>query len=239
MNSKPHESNALFRRLVAEVLVIVAGVLIALAIDEWWTSVEESDLADIYLNQVIADLITTEERFAEIELRGTARNEAALSLLVIFEENKEPDLKRVQELLFSMRGFNNPVPVLGTIETLISTGDLRLIPDTHVRVKITEFLSYVRDYWLTPLYQNENNYRLLFTRIQILAAQYGISPRGANHPSRDPETVNVPGFLANDEAYAMLAEIVRMQTYFRGYRDSMIRETTELRHVLGESDRPH
>ena len=235
MNDNSRRSSTPVRGLVVELVIIIAGVLMALAIDEWWTNLEESDRADIYIQQLIADLRTTEETFAQTERWLIEATSAAESLLVIFEENGAADLEQVYELLNELEPFNNPAPVLGTIEVLISTGDLRVIRDANVRIQITAYLSYVRDFWLTPLSEFETSHRELEFRLRVLAAKYGISPNPAGRPSRDSENVNVAGFIADDEAYAVLAELVKIKETFAMYSTRVSQRSSELRILLGET----
>lgn len=236
MSDDSRQSRAPFRSLVLELVIIIAGVLMALAIDEWWTSLEESDRADTYTHQLIADLRTTEEAFATAAPAGIAATKAAESLLVIFEENGAADLEQVYELLNELEPFNNPAPVLGTIEALISTGDLRVIRDANLRIQITAYLSYVRDFWLTPLSEFETSHRELKFRLRVLAAKYGISPHPAGRPSRDSENANVTGFIADDEAYAVLAELVGVKDVFATYSARVSQKSSELRILLAESE---
>jgi hypothetical protein len=237
VNSKSDETYALSRRLFAELVIIVAGVLIALAIDEWRTDVEESRLANVYVRQLIVDLDTSEVVFLESAQFTATAEVAATSLLNIFEENQQAELKQVRDLLIAMSGYDNPVPVLGTVDALINTGDLRLIHDPVARSRITEYLSYVRDYLLIPLYDIENNHYLLFARIETLASEYGISPRGTDSLSRDPENADVSGFIGNNEAYAAIAQLVRLKSFFSRYAEATISKMSELKAVLENSER--
>ena len=232
VNAKSNGTNAPLRRLVAELVVIVAGVLIALAIDEWRTDVEESSIANEYVHQLIADLNTTKKVFSEAAPIAVESHEAASSLLNIFEENQQADLKQVRDLLIAMANYDNPVPVLGTVDALINTGELRLIRDPLMRAQITEYLSHVRDYWLTPLYDWEDNHNHLFNRIEDLASQYGISPYGTDSLSRDPENADVSGFIGNDEAYAAIAQFIRLKGNFVQYGEAMIGESSKLKDAL-------
>ncbi len=232
MNAKSRNLTALPQRMLAELLVIVAGVLIALAIDEWRTDVENSNLADVYLRQIIADLRTTEEALETAGPVTPAAKGAAKELLSLFEDKQQADLEQVRGLLHEMLYFDNPVPVLGNIEALISTGDLKLIRNPTIRVKITEYLSFSRDFLLEPLSDIEDSHRHLYGQIETLAARYGIAPLGAGSPSIGGHDADVAGFLENSDAFATIARINRLKFYFDGYNSTMSDKTTELRTLL-------
>src|SRR5262245_20119611 len=51
-----------WKRLFGELGVIVAGVLIALAVNAWWARRQEKQRADEYLQQLLVDLQSTERR---------------------------------------------------------------------------------------------------------------------------------------------------------------------------------
>jgi hypothetical protein len=101
-----------------------------------------------------------------------------------------------------------------------------------VASQITEYLSHVRDYWLTPFYDWEDNHNRLFYRIEDLASKYGISPKGTDSLSRDPENADVSGFIGNDEAYAAIAQFIRLKGGFTQYGEAMISKASDLKTAL-------
>lgn len=68
-----------FQWIAAELLVIVPGVLIALAIDELRQSAEDTASANEYLRQLVTDLRSTEKAMAEVSDRNALSELASQS----------------------------------------------------------------------------------------------------------------------------------------------------------------
>jgi hypothetical protein len=220
------------RRLFAELFVIVAGVLIALAIDEWRKEVENANIEHEYIQQLIVDLRATEDLVTRSEPTNTTGGDAASRLVAAFQAEENIESGQVIDLILALPVFDNPVPVLGTAEALVATGDLRLIRDSSARSAITQYLSYTRGYLLTPVYDIENRYRDYLDQISALAAANGITPLGgANSPRKNTEP-NVGAFFANNQAYVVASKIVRLRRSFTWYRAELAITARELREQL-------
>ena len=57
-----------FRWLIAELLIVILGVFIALAIDAWSKDTEDTARESEYLTQLIRDLQTTEDLVADTRI---------------------------------------------------------------------------------------------------------------------------------------------------------------------------
>jgi len=66
-----------FRWLIAELFIVILGVFIALAIDEWQTDTEDSARETEYLAQLIGDLQTTEDLMADVRSTNSDMQDAA------------------------------------------------------------------------------------------------------------------------------------------------------------------
>ncbi len=220
------------RWFFAEFVVIIVGVLVALAIDEWRGTLQDEEREQEYLTQLAADLRATEEMFvAAAELNAPWQN-AARQLVGLFEQRGPADIETVRRLLADARQFNNPVPVLGTAEALVSTGDLRLIRDPRIRSEITRYLSRSRDFWLFPIYQLEEQHRNVYMNIAVLAQRYGLSPAYREGPAAGPGRPDLNGFLADPEAYVYVARYAELKESVAGVRDAMSGEAAALRSLL-------
>jgi len=219
--------------LIAELLVIVLGVLIALAIDQWREGVENAKIRKEYLHQLIADLQSTEDLMAEVGEENEVSLAAVDALVDAFESNAEPSLEKTRELLRTIQTFNNPVPVLGTAEALISTGDLRLIENAQSQTEITRYLSRSRDFFLVPLYPIEDDCAKLLHQINTLAIKDGIGIRQEDlrHGGNTTET-EVAAFMDNAEAYAIALTLKRLMHSMKYYRDGIAADALKLRTSL-------
>jgi len=223
------------KRFIAEFVTIVAGVLIALAIDEWRGEIEDANLELQYLSQLTIDLQATENEIAEAAGRDAAPVNAAQRFLAAFEDGKPVTRQDAGRWLSEMRFFSTPVPVLGTVEALISTGDLRLVRNARVRSEITQYLSSSQNR-IGRFYQYEELSRDLYIQILVLAQTHGITPA---HRSGLPHEVSgseadaaFAAFFANPEAYALVERFVANKSRMTSHRDSMAAEAAKLRELL-------
>ena len=223
------------RSFLTELVVIVTGILIALAIDEWRENNERRKAESEYLHQLIADLRATEERMEAAVVKNAASEKATTRLVAFFESGETVEADSISMSLGEMFSYDNPVPVLGTIAALVSTGDLILIRSASARSDITDYLSQTNDYLVKPLYQYEQNYTEAYYRMLNLAAIHGISPANRSGPYHSQIEADVMGFLANAEAYA---ELMRFQDLklsdFVYYRNSVQDDSKKLRESLAQ-----
>jgi len=220
-------------QFIAEFVTIVAGVLIALAIDEWRGDIEDANLELQYLGQIIVDLQATEKEIAEAANSDTAPENSAQRLLAAFEDDHTVTRQDAEQWLSEMRLFTTPIPVLGTVEALIFTGDLRLIRNSGVRSEITQYLSSSQNR-IGRFYQYEELSRDLYTRILILARTHGIAPAhrsGMSHQEPVSEA-ELAVFFANPEAYALVERFVANKSRMASHKDSMVKEAAKLRESL-------
>jgi len=224
------------RWFLAELIIIIAGVLIALAIDEWRSKIEDANLELEYLNQLIIDLRVTEAKMAAATASNAVADNAAKQLVAAFEDSGLAELVLVRQWLSEIRYVDNPVPVLGTAEALVSTGDLRLVRNPGTRSEITQYLSRSRDFWLVPLYQLEERHRHLGFQILALAEMHGILPRHRSglfqDTSEQESKAYTVAFLAQSEAYSLVAELADIKDSMSSFRKSMSAEATRLRESL-------
>ena len=221
-----------YRRILAELFVIVAGILLALAIDEWREDIENKGVEREYILQLIIDLRSTEELIASVIELNASTDAAASRLLAIFESGKSIEPEEVRQLLGEVFDFDNPVPVLGTADALVATGDLRLIRDSKIRAEITRYLSHTRDYLLVPIYDLESEYRAHYARITIIAAANGVLPTSPNVEGQIHQVPNVGAFLADAEAYAEVLRFLSSREQFKYYRTSLASEAATTRELL-------
>lgn len=228
-------------KLIAELFIVVAGILIALGIDEWRAKIADTDLEKIYLEQLIADLEETERKMANASQHQVTKvgQAAAESLLTAFENPEVAELDRINQLLIEMAGFSNPVPVLGTFEALIATGDLKLIRNAEIRSAITLYLSRARDFYLVPLYQYEDDYHDHLFRLTRIALAYGLTPPGRESKRRRNIDPDIRGFLVDTDAYAEIVFLARTRRgAFANYRTRVAANAKELRQLLKSSVSP-
>jgi hypothetical protein len=222
------------RWFAAEVLIIITGILIALAIDEWRQNNENNNIEREYVQQLITDLETTEESITESSTEASAGDESIGKLVDAFRTDESISSERLIGLIYGSGGYYNPAPILGTIDALVATGDLRLIRDESTRSAITQYLSYSRDVLLTPIYDLEERYGENVKELLSLAAADGILYSQGRLDLARGTRPDVEAFLANRQAYVLVLGMVELRGHFAWYRDQVYSTAKELRERLEE-----
>jgi hypothetical protein len=127
------------RWFAAEYMIVVLGVLTAVALNAWWGARQDAGREEAYLRQLVADLQESERRFAEADRRVAFADEGRTRLLHAFWM---PDASPKDSVLYwadVSAYYEDPRSLLGTVTALLSTGDLNLIRDDSIRSAITGF----------------------------------------------------------------------------------------------------
>ena len=226
------KASAQTRSFILELFLIVAGILIALAIDEWREEIEEAKTAQVFLHQLTADLVATETQINSAASNTLLSEQTAQKVVDAFENGQFPEPEELSEWLARIRYVNNPVPVLGTAESLVSTGDLRVIPHVETRSGITSYLSRSKDFWLVPLYQLEDFHQNLYHNLLAVADEYGIVPGQRKGRISSAEPPDVIGFFASSRAYTLASKLSEIKQAMVTYRRGMLQDASELKESL-------
>lgn len=138
MSTKTTPLRTFLPRLAAEFLVIVVGVLVALAVDGWTTSRAEAVLELEYLQRLLEDVEYDlfELEFIEVSARESTQAAADLTSAALVEA-MEADLLTASALVAS----NEREPDLSrnTFRELLSSGRIDLIRSSEVRRALSEY----------------------------------------------------------------------------------------------------
>lgn len=132
------------RWFAAEFVVVVAGILVALAVSSWAQQRQENQREQAYLRQLSADLRASERDMAEATGFLTERAEAATRILHRFWRNDLSVDEKLSDDFGMPRSTRRYRPVLGTVEALISSGDLNLIRSDPLRAQIIAYLESMK-----------------------------------------------------------------------------------------------
>ena len=125
-------------RLVAEFLVIVIGVLVALGVDQFMAARAEADRAAAYVEQIEVELTAlAEDLGAELESFTNAR-----SSYVRLAAGLRPGALAPNDSLaawFAPASLGPFQPELVTLNTMVASGDLLLIRDETLRTALMRF----------------------------------------------------------------------------------------------------
>jgi len=133
------------RWLVGEILVIVIGVLIALALDGYWTDRQERSLEAEYLSRIRSDVNADIDYLEQGAVSRLGTKLQALNAIAPIVRGQEPVPDDIETFLRNVAlggvfGASSSYWVTDTtFEDLKSTGNLRLIRDPELRWKISRY----------------------------------------------------------------------------------------------------
>lgn len=167
------------RWFAAEYLIVVLGVLTAVAINTWWGERQDRSREQFYLRQLASDLHETEQAVVRTD-RFMVPRERAPRRLAQAHFLAEPPPRDSIIAWASVAPVHLPTsPVLGTVEALVTGGDLGLIRDDALRVAILTYLddtrSDLRGYheWQQMLVGHTSAYLDHVPFAKVLAEQMG------------------------------------------------------------------
>lgn len=149
---------------LAEFVVVVAGVLVALAVSAWWQSRLDRQHETEYLQQLDADLLATENDMEHAQAVLNRRAIAAHAIVHAFWGERPANDAELRRDLVAPWSSARYRPVLGNIEALIATADIQVIRAAALR---TELVSY--DEWAKARLEDINRYDETYYRPGINA----------------------------------------------------------------------
>ena len=154
-------------RLGGEFVVIVLGVLIALAADRWMSGFDRRDQESLYLSQLAENLRADSAALAYQMEELSQRSETALQLLLLTEAAntaRVPDDSRSFAAGFEGVGFYDPMDYADeTWRDLVSTGNAGVIGDARLRQALSRYYNQIEAFriiemeWDTQLRVYETN----------------------------------------------------------------------------------
>ena len=134
-----HDWGRRVRWFAAEFLVVVTGVLVALGLQSLYERGENGRRERAYLRQLASELRATEVTMATADSFVANADRAGVMLLRSYRVPASPDSILVWLNLVGRWAFH--LPVTGTAEALVTSGDLRLISNDTLRAAITNYVS--------------------------------------------------------------------------------------------------
>ena len=142
-----------WRWLFWETLIIVLGVLIAFAVNDYWSDRQDRELELLYLKRLFSDL-KTDEAWVTGYLEGPLKLKfKAMDAIAPVVRGRDPVPEDVDTFLLNVTlgGLGGASPNYfvntTTFDDLKATGNLRLIRDTDIRGKINGYyLLYENDH---------------------------------------------------------------------------------------------
>jgi hypothetical protein len=126
-------------KLIAELAVIVAGVLIALGADSWWEQRQERRRAEEYLEQLLVDFRATERQIQSAIAGDTRTFESASRVIDRAYRGRFPPTDSLE----LPTGYHQFRPLTGTLTALVQGGDLRLLDSDTLRFELVAYSATV------------------------------------------------------------------------------------------------
>jgi hypothetical protein len=122
---------------IGEIVLVIIGILIALAINQKNTDENNDELRDLYLVQLIDE---TERNIEELTARKDYSTKKFTELDTLFQLliNKDYDNPKLLSKSKQLYGRTTFVPIMTTYENLKFSGDLKLFNDIGLRNSISE-----------------------------------------------------------------------------------------------------
>jgi len=235
------------RWFAAEFLVVVAGILVALGLQAWWQDRQDSSRGADYQKQILSDVRATERSLRESIVIDQAHYAANRLLSTALYAPDGPTREQSLQWLQSYSGWiADPRPVLGNVNALIQTGEIRLVSNPEVRRAIISYASVMDTTWKDRDAQTQRMVRANDLALSRLEAAE-LSPLVAT-PSPvgtyDPDELQdyLPAYLAawsglRADAQFRTAQQWRLFAYMNieYYNQEMLTATTQLRKGLEAS----
>lgn len=127
--------------LLLEATAIVASILLAFAIDAWWESRTDRVAEQSAIKRLIVDFTNNRAQLIEIRNIHEQALNATNRLLTMIGPNPEGDLEIATIGRILVDCLTNPTlnPQVGTVNSLIASGDLRLIQDAQLQSMLIEW----------------------------------------------------------------------------------------------------
>lgn len=210
-----HSSWSRFGR---EIAVVVLGVLIAFALDAWWTAREHRREAAAELRGIHAELAESARMLDGFLAHDSLAIAASSALITAATQHQgDGDLLVADTVFRWLLGTGTFEPPTGRIESLLASGNIALVEDLRLRERIAGWPSRVRDarehqdrmrdFWMADL--------VPYLREQTAPAElWGESPTGWVQLPAAPPMLNLL------HQYRFHAEIVARHN--RGLRNELI-----------------
>ena len=234
------------RWFAAEFLVVVTGVLVALALNTWWQGQQDAARERAYLVQLDDDLRRTARQVVLADSLTRPADEAGVLLRRAYYDPERPLRDSILTWFWKADRVMTATPVVGTAEALIATGDLALIRDDSLRSALTSYLDIsnrivdgqeqLQAQWL-------QSYRRLSSRIDVapvLDLEFTPEARAElakvdpfwpfpEGPRRNPFPLDVEDLLSDPAAAAEVAAMNDSKDNLRQLRRVLLEHTRALR----------
>lgn len=214
-------------RMLRDGAAVLAAILVAFALDAWWTERDDRERIDDILGAMIAEF-----EAAGVQLDSvTAHNQRTIEHLAAFHRRSEPGQPQIPDDSLAMLvglpigGFQLFDPAFGALTTLISTGGLERIRDTDLQSDLGGWLGELDDLGFEERQVEFATQRLFLAQAGELAMRDPVVQEGA--PEDRPRLRR----LANSDPYRQGSMLLRFT--LEDYQRDIVRLQERVRVLLG------
>jgi hypothetical protein len=206
-------------RAFAELMVIVVGVLLALAVDEWRENIELEKQRTHILSSLAVDLEEDRKDYRDFNATSQRRSEAAqflLSMSAAAYPNSTEWAKNPGEAIFQLAYSARIQTTRSGFTEMISVGGRMAVDDDDLRSQILRYYSLATDRaaingFISPQTQ----------RFHAALEAMGISPS-------DRDSIDVELVMANPTASALVRTLGATAEFARVYVEDLVKANDQL-----------
>lgn len=152
-----------WRDYLIELIVIIVGILLAIALNEWNATRKDRQKEKIILQQIHKEFLFNKEQLEEIVAFHQMTFDNCRKILERCPiDSKTVNLDSLQLYIFNSGMWSTYNPSLGTIEALLNTSSFEIISDEKLRMLLIQWKDLVNDYLHVEsqaIEQNNNFYK--------------------------------------------------------------------------------
>ena len=133
-----------WKRALSELALIVIGVLIALAVNAWWSRRQDDARQRAYLRQLLVDVLGNEQDIDRVLTQSRSATAALERLVDAFDAaGPLPPCDTLASLIRTSLTYSSADLRSGTYAAMMATGEVRLIRDDSLRAHVISYASEV------------------------------------------------------------------------------------------------
>lgn len=214
---RTHSLGSGLRWFLAEFLVVVAGVLVALAVNGLMQERLDQQREQVYLRQLSADLARSDAELSYAVTFVHGRALAAARVLHRFWRNAPAVDDTLIGDLAQPRSTRRFRPVLGTAEALSASGDLGLIRSDALRADLLAYVELMRTRLEEIDRYDETYYRPGVAMLSLAPTLSPPSGTPAGQTPRDESTRSRPDQYDRVPFPATAADVLASREVYTGY----------------------
>ena len=124
---------------------VIVEVVIGFQVTDWGQRRADRAKEETYLRQLATDLRETTDEIAQARAQQQSVSRSVARALRAYRSPERPPIDSLREWIGSSFSFYAPMPVLGTAQGIISSGDLALIRNDTLRAALTSYVERSRE----------------------------------------------------------------------------------------------